>query len=275
MITTHLRDIFDKISNMSYTDFVGFVNQWNVPPGSFSTLSEWIAHSHICETSNILEVACTTGFSSREIAILTQCRAHGFDISKSSVESAIKSKHQLASNLNISYEVANGYEYETNENFTHIIVGAALKFFPDAKKMIAKCRSILHKGGFILACPYFIKSPIPTNLIKQFQKIYGITPTTESYKDIMSLYKGLEIIYESRKDIIPESMDDMAHYCTSITDRVCTENNIDQQSVRELIYNRIFDIKNMANELRPYQAYSVLVLRYRPSIYPNRYIELF
>lgn len=266
---------YDDLKNMTYTDFVGFVNQWNVPPGSFSTLSEWILHSNIKESSNILEVACTTGFSSREIAILTKCKAAGFDISESSVISAIKNKEKFASNLDISYEVADGYQFESNDNFTHLIVGGSLKFFPDPEKMINKCLSILNNGGFILASPYFISSPIPASLVRQFEVVYGITPTTESYKDVMALYKGLEIIYESRKDIIPETTDEMHHYCESITNRTCNELNIKDEKIKTLIYERMFDIKNLANELRIYQGYSVLVLRYRPSTYPNRFVELF
>jgi len=58
------------IKQLSYTDFVGFVNQWNVLPGSYSTLSKWANYSRMDKNSRLLEVACTTGFSSRELATL-------------------------------------------------------------------------------------------------------------------------------------------------------------------------------------------------------------
>ncbi len=56
------------IKQLSYTDFVGFINQWNVLPGSYSTLSKWAIYSRMNKNSRLLEVACTTGFSSRELA---------------------------------------------------------------------------------------------------------------------------------------------------------------------------------------------------------------
>jgi hypothetical protein len=41
------------------------------------------------------------------------------------------------------------------------------------------------------------------------------------------------------------------------------------------MYDRLYEIKKMSNDLRPYQMYSVLVLRYRKAVYPNRFVELF
>ena len=31
----------EEIENMSYTEFVGFINQWNVLPGAHDTLTKW------------------------------------------------------------------------------------------------------------------------------------------------------------------------------------------------------------------------------------------
>ena len=81
------------IKQLSYTDFVGFINQWNVLPGSYSTLSKWAVYSKMNKNSRLLEVACTTGFSSRELATLTGCSGEGFDLSEGSIE--VRSSHRL------------------------------------------------------------------------------------------------------------------------------------------------------------------------------------
>lgn len=124
----------EEISNCSYTDFVGLVNQWNVLPGSYSTLSKWATYSGLNRKSKILEVACTTGFSSRELALMTGCSGVAFDISEKSVQMAQYNKKQYAPNIRIKYLCANGYEYQQDTPATHIIFGAALRFFPDPKK---------------------------------------------------------------------------------------------------------------------------------------------
>lgn len=265
----------EDIKNMSYTDFVGFINQWNVLPGAFNTLSKWKVFSNLNKNSKILEIACTTGFSSRELAIMSDCTGKAFDISEKSIKAAINNKKIYAPNIRIDYLVEDGYKFKTNEKFTHIIIGASLKFFPNPEEMLKICLDHLENGGFILASPFYIKSPIPESLISEFKKVFGIRPTTEPYKDIIKLYRGLEIVYEERNDLVEETEDELEHYCHSTIERVCKEKNIDNEKLYYAMYERLMEIKKMSNKLRPYQKYSVLVLRYRKDIYPSRYVELF
>ncbi len=263
------------IQNMPYTDFVGFINQWNVLPGAFNTLSKWKVFSNLNEKSKILEIACTTGFSSRELAVMADCTGKAFDLSKRSIEAAIENKKKYAQNIKIDYFVEDGYKFKSEEKFSHIIIGASLKFFPEPVKMLNICLNHLEDGGFILASPFYIKSPIPESLISEFLEVFGIRPTTESYKDIMKLYKGLEIVYEERNDLIEETKEELEHYCESTIERVCKEKDINDKELYKVIYNRLMEIKLMSNKLRPFQRYSVLVLRYRKNVYPKRYVELF
>lgn len=265
----------DFIRNLSYTDFVGFINQWNVLPGSYVTLSKWACFSHLDKKSNLLEIACTTGFSSRELSLLSGCMGEGFDLSEKSVEMANYNKNKYARNINFSYKVANGYKFETKNKFSHIVVGASLGFFPDPQKMIEKCISMLKDGGYILASPFYITQQIPDNLIERAQKIFQITPTSVSYKEIMKLYNKLEIIFEERNNLVQETEEELNYYCKSTIDRTCEMLKIDNTDIYKAMYERLYDVKKMSNDLRPYQMYSVLVLRYRKSTYPNRFVELF
>lgn len=263
------------IQKLSYTDFVGFINQWNVLPGAYSTLSRWAIHSGVNSHSRILEVACTTGFSSRELAVLTGCSGEGFDLSKSSIAMANYNKKKYAPNINFSYKVADGYIYTPRSKFTHIVVGASLQFFPKPEKMFDHCIDMLKDGGYILAAPFYVTRPIPKHLIESAKKVFGITPTTISYKEIMRSYNKLEIIYEDRNELITETKEELDYYCKSTIDRACKIRNINNQKVYGVMYKRLFEIKKMSNDLRPYQKYSVLILRYRKSVYPNRFVELF
>lgn len=265
----------ETIQNMSYTEFVGFINQWNVLPGAFNTLSKWKVFSDLNKNSKILEIACTTGFSSRELAIMADCSGKAFDIFEKSVNSAIENKKKYSPKIKIDYFVEDGYKFKSREKFTHIILGASLKFFPKPEEILKICLEHLEDGGFILASPFYIKSPIPESLISEFKKVFGITPTTESYKDIMKMYEGLEVIYEERNDLIEETNEELEHYCHSTIDRFCKEKGINDKELYNAMYKRLIEIKMMSNKLRPYQRYSVLVLRYRKNIYPNRYVELF
>ena len=264
-----------EIKPLSYTDFVGLINQWNVPPGALSTVNKWRVFSELNENSNLLEMACTTGFSSRELALLSGCRAVGIDISGASVEAANESKAKYAPDANLEYHVADAYAYKESKPFTHIVLGAALKFFPDPYKLLQHAVNLFDGTGYVLASPFYIHEPIPADLIEKFQAVFGITPTLEGYKDIVDVYKGLEIIYQDHAKIYPETESEMKHYCESTISRRLKEENIENSEIFDVCYKRLLEIKRMSNLLRPHQSYTTLVLQYRDYIYPNRFIELF
>jgi ubiquinone/menaquinone biosynthesis C-methylase UbiE len=238
-------------------------------------LSKWAKFSDLNTKSHLLEIACTTGFSSRELATLSGCDGEGFDLSHKSIRMATYNKEQYAPNIGFSYAVADGYSYKTDKQFTHIVVGAALGFFPDPQKMLQKCITMLEDGGHILAAPFYITKPIPADLIKRAQKVFEITPTQAPYKEIMKLYNKLEIMFEEHNDLIQETEDELHYYCKSTIDRAVLMLHIDDENVYNAMYDRLYEVKKMSNDLRPYQRYIVLVLRYRKSVYPNRFVELF
>lgn len=263
------------IRQLSYTDFVGLINQWNVLPGSHVTLSKWACFSGLNKNSRLLEVACTTGFSSRELALLSGCSGEGFDLSKKSIKMADYNKEQYAPKIDFSYSVADGYKYKSDKPFTHIVVGASLGFFSDPAKMLERCISMLEDGGYILASPFYVTKPLPQALVKRAQKVFNITPTGVSYKEIMKSYNNLEVIFEERSSLVQETGEELNYYCKCTIDRACKMLDITDKKVYEAMYKRLYEVKKMSNDLRPYQMYSVLVLRYRKAVYPNRFVELF
>lgn len=263
------------IKQISYTDFVGLVNQWNVLPGSYVTLSKWAQFSRLNKDSRLLEVACTTGFSSRELAVMSGCKGEGFDLSKKSIKMANYNKEKYTPDIDFSYSVADGYSYKPKELFTHIVVGASLGFFPDPQKMLKRCIEMMEDGGYLLASPFYVTELLPEELIKKAQKVFDITPTKASYKEIMKLYNKMEILFEEHNSLIQETDYELHYYCKCTIDRACKMLEIKDEDVYNAMYDRLFEIKKMSNDLRPYQMYSILVLRYRKSVYPNRFVELF
>lgn len=128
------------VKKMSYTQFVAFIDQWNVPPGALNTINQWSVFGHVTEKSRVLEVACTTGLSSREISRITGCSAVGIDICADSIESAKMNAEIYGKGLDLKYLCQDACEYECDEKFTHLIIGASLGFFQNSQAMLEKCR---------------------------------------------------------------------------------------------------------------------------------------
>ena len=259
----------EDLKKMPYTEFISFAHQWNIPPGSFVTLNEWAIFSRINKDSRILEIASTTGFSSREIARITGCSAVGIDICSSSVERA-QFNHQLyAKNLDLEYICMDACDYKSEKKFTHIILGAALGFFENPEKMINNLKELLEDDGMILVSPYYLKGDkLPKDLIEKTKKVIEINPTNFDYYEAIKPYENFEVLYENRKEIIPETEEQMEKYSRDTINTACKFHNITDEEIIEYMYQRMYEIKNICNELHKYFGYSVIVLRYRKNIYP-------
>ncbi len=268
----------ELLESLSYPDFVGLINQWNTPPGAYVTLSKLATFSRMTNQSHILEVGCSTGFSSRELAVMTGCSGVGFDISENSIRKADFNKKYYAPDININYKVADGYYFDSKEKFTHIIVGGNLVFFPDPEKMLVKCLKMLRDGGYMLATPYYMVTQMPESLIARVHSTLGIPLASFShfsYKDVVKLYSKLEIIYEDQNELHQETDEEIAFYCKSVINKTCKIYAIENDQIYDLMLHRLFEIRKLINETRLYQKYDVLILRYREAMYPHRYTPLF
>lgn len=268
----------ETVRALSYPDFIGLINQWNTPPGAYTTLSKLAKFSNMTKSSNILEIGCSTGFSLRELSVLSDCSGVGFDLSENSIKMANYNKKMYSPDADISYEVANGYDFKAKNKFSHIVVGGNLKFFSDPGKMLSRCLEMLSDGGYILATPYYGIKPIPQKLARRMHDSLGIPLNASfnfSYKETMDLYNKFEIIYEDRNTLTQETAEELDYYCKSVIDRACTINKINDREVYDEMRKRLLSIRRLINESRRYQEYCVLVLRCRKSVYPNRYVGLF
>lgn len=265
----------ETINDLSYTSFIALINQTNVPPGAYSTLTKWRVNSGMNSDSRIFEAACSTGFSILNLVKNSNSKGIGVDISSPSIEAAKKMAIKMQLDNHTGFECADATTYQVQEKFSHIVVGAALGFFSNPSAMIKNIFTMVDDHAYVLASPFYAFNEVPADIVKESQRILGITPTTQNYKQIMKLYHGFDIEYEDRLDSIPETDDEIKHYCESTVSRACQELKIADNYRYMLLFERLKEIKQICNKLREYQKYSVLVLKYNRDYYPNRYVEIF
>jgi SAM-dependent methyltransferase len=265
----------EDVWSATYPDFVAMVNQTNVMPGAYSTLNTWALHSRMDDRSTLLDVACTTGFTSRELARLTNCQAVGFDLSADAVALARYNHRAIDPELRLQYTKADGTTFDPQRTFSHIAVGAGLGFFPDPPAMVARLTRLLADGGYLLASPFWCDHPLPDDVAALRRDVFGITSPMESPAQARSLFHGLDVVYQADHTLTPETDSEIEHYCLSTIDRACNQAGIEQRDVRQAMLGRLKTIKNATNRLREHQRYSVLVLRLDRRTYPSRFVELF
>ena len=234
----------EYLKKLSYPDFVGFINQWNVLPGAFTTISKWIVFSKITEKSHILQFACTTGFQSREISMLTGCTGDAFDLSEQAVKMAKYNQKMFAPNSKINYFQADGLKLKAEPKYTHVLIGAGFQFFTDPAIAINRTLEFLKDDGFLLTSPFYIEGKIPDDLIQKFKSIFGINPTTQDYKTVMKYFKGLEIIYEDRNILIPETEEELVIYRALYDDKMVKNGDMFARPIKMFLEEVPKDKKN-------------------------------
>lgn len=265
----------ELVRSMSYTDFVALINQTNVPPGAHVALTKWILGSGLGKDADLLEVACTTGFNSRELAQRTGCKVTGFDLSEDSVKVAQFNHQWHAPEIDATYFQADGMVWQPSQRYSHIVVGASLGFFPDPSKAAERVTGWLEDGGFLLAGAFYANDPLPAELEAKRRSYFGLVTPMRDYRHERNLFRGLEMLYEDKQSSEPETPGELAHYCMSTIDRACVLGGVEDEEVRDAMYARLLDVKTVANELRAASNYATLVMRYKASVYPARYTELF
>lgn len=259
---------------MPYTQFIGFINQSNVPPGSYDTLNRWKVFSELNENSNMLEIASTTGFSSRELHLMSGARGVGVDISQDSIDTANTNIKLVSNTSPIKYYCMDAYNLDLQDKFSHVILGSCLGFFEKPRLLLDNITKYLEDESYVLASPFYAIKKVPNDLVVKGKSVFGINPTTKGYKDVMSVYEKYEVIYESRHLPYQETEQELKKYCTDTINRFAKVNNVSDKIIDDS-YKRLYEIKHTSNILRPFQGYNVNVFRYRKNIYPNRFTELF
>lgn len=265
----------DEVWSVAYPDFVAMVNQTNVMPGAFATLSTWAIHSRMDARSTLLDVACTTGFTSRELARLTRCAAVGFDLSADAVALARYNHHTIDPALRLQYTQADGETFDPQRTFSHIAVGAGLGFFPDPPAMVARLTRLLDDGGYLLASPFWCDHPLPADVAALRREVFGITSPMETRAQARSLFRGLDVLHQEDHTITLETDAEIELYCLTTINRACAQAGIEQPDVRQAMIDRLQTVKRATNRMREHQRYSVRVLRLDRGTHPGRFVEAF
>jgi SAM-dependent methyltransferase len=274
-MTTATKLTAQYLGSCPYPEFVGLINQTNVPPGAHATCAQWRVFSGLTATSALLEVACSTGFNSRELVRTSQCEGVGFDLSAPAIAAANRNIEAYRPGIRLHYQVADGGEFQPGRRFSHVVVGASLGFFPDPELMLRRCVDWLEDGGYLLAAEFVADKPIGERARQVRRQEFGITSEQPSTAQALQLYQGLSLVHLDRQPLTPEPEADIEEYCAATVQRFARESGTSDSVTLAAVHERLRRIRRATNVLREVQQYLVLVYRLDRAEYPNRYTERF
>lgn len=167
----------DVVSELPYPDFLGLVGYPNTPPGGLQTVVDWLSFSWINESSRVLDLACSTGFSSQNLAFWSRCKAWGIDVSYESIMRARTNSDSLPQELRPIYSVAKAENLPFGDDFfSHVVAGSCFGFIEKRESALDECARVLCRGGFLCVSSYQYVSIPPSDFLDKVGKVIGYRP---------------------------------------------------------------------------------------------------
>lgn len=240
------------IDKLSYPDFVGATGQENTPPGGKFTIDYWCALGDISQDSMLLDLACSTGFSSRMCAAKADCGAYGIDLSKVSIHSATSKSIE---NSKLSYLVGDTAVLPFRDNlFTHVLGGCNFGFIQNREASLDECSRVLKNQGKLLIATHFYKTTPEESILDDVNKAINFRPcshwTQDWWVDFFETHFTLKDINVVDLPVMDEEKIRTA--CVKIIeDQVPT---VSKDRKQQLV-DRLTEIRLVLNKHREYQSF--------------------
>lgn len=191
-----------------YLSAVAKSGQVNTPPGSYLTVKEWAQHSFMNQQSKVLEIGCSNGFISIELARYTGATCVGIDLHDQSIQSAIQNIDRYVTDR-VSFQQGDAGQLSFKDgSFSHVVISGHLPFIESTRRRehIHEALRVLGSWGYLLVALYYYHAPPPQKLIDEFNAKIGTQLSSNGDKAYWTqLFDGfpLTLEYEAEYEVLP------------------------------------------------------------------------
>lgn len=174
----------------SYTDLIGKAHIENAPPDGLSTVQWWINEAPITGADVVLDLACSTGFSSRNIVRLTGAQSVGIDVSAPSIAGAELLAERDGIRARCRFELGDAESLRFSDGrFSVVVVGSVFGFFNKKAAALDECRRVLAPEGRVCVGTFYFLSPPTDSLLDTVKEQIGFRPDpARSYQHWKSFF---------------------------------------------------------------------------------------
>lgn len=268
MSPTDLLDLSPAdIQRLSYPAFVGFVRETNRCPGGVRTLNQIANLTRLDHGHSVLEVGCTTGFTSLELASISRATFTGIDVSVEAVEEAQRRCQLYPPEIagRVSFETLSLFDApEHFQPFDLVVAGGATSFMQDKDSAIQAYRALVKPFGFLSLTNLYYHTPPPLALLSKVSETIGVDIEAKSDQQWLELFQqtGFETYAVETHELTPASLIRIERYVNAI---------MQQPHLRDLhpetctvIRQRLRDMIDVFNENHAYLGYILVILRNNP-----------
>lgn len=242
---------------MDYPTLVAMVGEDNTPPGGLHTVAYWFNVTQMDSSAFVLDLCCSTGFSSRYLHLLSGCHGAGIDLCKAAVRKArlnltasVGRKHTVP----ITYELGDACHLPfLNHTFTDVIVGSSFGFIANRELALAELVRVLQPAGRLMSASFHFNQKPPRKLLADFERLIGYTPDVQHDRRYWSSFfrKRFRRIATSPIALSKLNEAEIRTACRKlIKSSASREKGIDS----EMLIERFTKVRLLLNELRDYQS---------------------
>lgn len=191
-----------------YLSIVAKSGQVNTPPGSYLTVKEWAQYSFMNQRSMVLEIGCSNGFISIELARYAGATCVGIDLHDRSIQSARQNTDRyVADRVSFQRGDAGQLSFEDG-SFSHVVISGHLPFIEPTgrREHIHEALRVLRPWGYLLVALYYYHTPPPQKLIDEFNAKIGtrLSPDDDrTYWTQLFDRLPLTLEYEAEYEVLP------------------------------------------------------------------------
>lgn len=251
-----------QIEKLNYSEYVGLVKETNRPSGGIKTVHKVCLNAFIKENDKVLEIGSNTGFTSINIARLTDADVTGIDLIEESINES-KRKAELEKNLNLKFKKGSvtNLPYE-DETFDVLWLSNVLSFITDKEEAIKECFRVLKNNGFLVFIPIYYLSNPPRNILEQVEKAIDAKIDVKTKKDWINLINTFpypnRVIYQ--EDFIYKDVDsEINSYLKKVFNKKELKNM--EKSIKEKLFKKGEYFMKLFNENLKYAGYSIFIIQ--------------
>lgn len=248
---------------MNYVELLSRIEEVNRCPGGKRTISRIVTETHLRPGAKVLEIGANTGFTSIEMAKISNAEYIGIDISKEAIQIANQKLNDEPEFIKkqIRFEVGDAQKLNFEDNkFDLIVTGGANTFIENPEKAFEEYTRVLKPYGMLsITNLFYIRKP-PIELLKNLKEVLGFE--IKSWKNIywLNLFKrsGLELYSYFETEMQSRETNIVEEYVSNIM-----ESNKNKFTKEEFIFmkNKWLEVMNIFNENHKYLGFMSVILR--------------
>jgi len=210
-----------------------------------------------------LDLACSTGFSSRYIARQIPASGIGIDLSAASIDVARANAKREGIEDSFSYICMDACDLKDLQGFTHVLAGCNFAFIQDREQALSEVSRVTHPQSYLCTANFHYHRNPPSLLLDQVQESLGWRPNPDWTMEYWSTFFGerYEIIHNEVRNLTVLEDEVLRNKTRSILFEKPGQVEKYGEETLSAIADRFYEVRRPLNDQRAYQGYSVQVWR--------------